>query len=148
MVEPVARDARADDADPRLVRRELRDFVRAHEQRRRQLPRSLLVGLFAGLIAVAFRSALAEVDRLRDGLLIYVHARPFWTFLLPAALGAVGAGTAVYLVRRFAPETAGSGIPHVKAVLHGMQRMVWPRVLAVKFLGGVAGIGAGLALGR
>lgn len=133
---------------PLLVQREVRDFLRAHEQRRRQLPRSLLVGLFAGLVAVAFRAALAGADRLRDWLLVYVHAHPFWAFPLPPIVGAVGAGAAVYMVRRIAPETAGSGIPHVKAVLHGMKAMVWQRVLAVKFLGGVMGIGAGLALGR
>ena len=141
-------DSGGNTSTPRMVQREVRDFLRAHEQRRRQLPRSLLVGLCAGLVAVAFRGALAEADRLRDQLLVYVHAHPFWAFPLPFVLGAVGAGAAVYVVRRFAPETAGSGIPHVKAVLHGMKKMVWQRVLAVKFLGGVTGIGAGLALGR
>jgi chloride channel protein, CIC family len=133
---------------PQMVQREVRDFQRAHEQRRRQLPRSLLVGLFAGLVAVAFRGALVEADRLRDRLLLYVHAHPFWAFPLPLVLGAVGAAVAVYVVQRFAPETAGSGIPHVKAVLHSMKTKVWQRVLAVKFRGGVTGIGEGLALGR
>jgi CIC family chloride channel protein len=133
---------------PRMVRREMRDFLRAHELRRRQLPRSLLVGLIAGLVAVAFRSALTQADGIRDRLVAYVHTHPVWAFPLPLVFGAVGAGAAVYLVRRFAPETSGSGIPHVKAVLHGLKAMVWPRVLAVKFLGGVSGIGAGLALGR
>ena len=46
----------------------------------------------------------------------------------------------------FAPEAAGSGIPHVKAVLHGLQEFRWQRVLAVKFASGVAGIGSGFAL--
>jgi CIC family chloride channel protein len=133
---------------PRVVRREMRDFLRAHELRRRQLPRSLLVGLFAGLVAVAFRGALAEADDIRDGLIAFVHAHPLWAFPFPLMLGALGAAAAVYLVRRFAPEAAGSGIPHVKAVLHGLRAMAWPRVLAVKFFGGLAGIGAGLALGR
>ena len=137
-----------DAATPRIVRREMRDFLRSHEQRRRQLPRSLLVGLFAGLVAVAFRAALAEADRLRDGLIAYVHVHWFWAFPLPLALAAAGGAVAVYLVRHFAPEAAGSGIPHVKAVLHGLRPMVWRRVLAVKFVGGLAGIGAGLALGR
>jgi CIC family chloride channel protein len=137
-----------DAAGRSVVQRELLDFRRAHELRRRQLPRSLLVGLIAGLVAVAFRVALAELDRLRDHLLTYVHAHPVWALPLPLLIGALGAGAAVYMVRRFAPETAGSGIPHVKAVLYGMRSIAWPRVLAVKFLGGVAGIGAGLALGR
>lgn len=135
-------------ATPQVVRRELRDFLRAHEQRRRQLPRALLVGLFGGAVAVAFRSALAAADELRDQLIGFVHAHALYAALIPLAVGAAGAALAVYLVRRFAPETAGSGIPHVKAVLHGLRPMVWPRVLAVKFVGGVAGIGVGLALGR
>lgn len=135
-------------ATPRIVRREMRDFLRAHEQRRRQLPRSLLVGLLAGLVAVAFREALAAADSLRDGLIAYVHGHALWAFPLPIILAAAGGAVAVYLVRHFAPEAAGSGIPHVKAVLHGLRTMVWQRVLAVKFVGGVTGIGAGLALGR
>lgn len=135
-------------ARSRIVQREMRDFVRAHEQRRRQLPRSLLVGACAGLVAVAFRATLAEADRARDGLVAYVHAHPFPGLPLPLLFGAFGAGLAVYLVRRFAPEAAGSGIPHVKAVLYGLSTMAWQRVLAVKFVGGIVGIGAGLALGR
>ena len=106
------------------------------------------MGLFAGLIAVAFRAALTEADRLRNELLVHVQTHQLWTAAIPLILAAIGAGTAVYVTRRFAPEASGSGIPHVKAVLHGMKEMVWQRVLAVKFLGGVVGIGAGLALGR
>jgi CIC family chloride channel protein len=135
------------DAASRMVRREVRDFRRAHELRRRQLPRSILVGLLAGLVAVAFRAVLAEADDLRHRLLSYV-GDTWWMLPLPPILAALGAAAAVYLVRRFAPETAGSGIPHVKAVLHDLTTMAWRRVLAVKFIGGVAGLGAGLALGR
>ena len=133
---------------PKIVRREMRDLMRTHEMRRRQLPRSLLVGLFAGLVAVAFRAALAEADRMRDGLIGYAHVHAFWALPLPVVLAAAGGAVAVYLVRHFAPEAAGSGIPHVKAVLHGLSTMVWQRLLAVKFVGGIVGIGAGLALGR
>jgi CIC family chloride channel protein len=136
------------EVSPRIVRREVQDFLRAHEQRRRQLPRALLVGIFAGLIAVAFRAALAAADRARDWVLVSVQAQPLWVRPLPLVLAALGGGVAVYVVRRFAPETAGSGIPHVKAVLLGVQQMAWWRVLPVKFLGGVTGIGTGLALGR
>jgi hypothetical protein len=70
--EVTTEEANGSTGTPRMVRREVRDFVRAHELRRRQLPRSLLVGLFAGLVAVVFRGALAEADNLRDGLIIFV----------------------------------------------------------------------------
>ena len=62
-------------------------------------------------------------------------------------VGALGAGLAVGLVHRVAPEAAGSGIPHVKAVLYWFRSMRWQAILLVKFVGGVVGIGSGLALG-
>jgi hypothetical protein len=51
---------------PQTVRREVRDFLRSHEQRRRQIPRAVLVGLLTGLLAVAFRHMLHEADGVRD----------------------------------------------------------------------------------
>ena len=55
---------------------------------------------------------------------------------------------AVLLVIHLAPETSGSGIPHVKAVLHRQRTLRWKRVLPVKFISGALAIGSGLALGR
>jgi CIC family chloride channel protein len=51
-------------------------------------------------------------------------------------------------VRFIAPEAAGSGIPHLKAVLARLRSLRWQTVLPVKFVGGALGIGSGLALGR
>ena len=132
----------------RVVQRELKSFLRSHEQRRRQLPRALLVGLFAGLVAVAFRATLTEVEALRDRIVEYSRLHWAWCFGLPPLMGALGAAVAVGLTRRFAPEASGSGIPHVKAVLHGLRDLRWARVILVKFVGGISGIGGGLALGR
>ena len=133
---------------PGVVEGEVRDFVRAHERRRRQFPRAALVGLLMGLVAVLFRRTLEMADALRNNLIGYAHLHPTWGFLLPMAFGAVGAGTGVFLVQRIAPETSGSGIPYLKAVLHRLRAMAWWRVLWVKFIGGVLAIGGGLTLGR
>ena len=51
-----------------------------------------------------------------------------------------------WLARRFAPETAGSGIPRVEAVLRTHVRPAGAHILPVKFIGGVLSIGSGLAL--
>lgn len=131
-----------------MLRREVRDLARAHEQRRRQLPRAILVGVLAGLAAVAFRATLAALERARDGAIANLGAAGGWGFVPIVLLTAAGSGLAVWLVARFAPEASGSGIPHVKAVLHGLRDVRWARVLAIKFSAGVTGIGAGLALGR
>ena len=141
-------DGHSQGIGPGEVRREVRDFLRSHEQRRRQVPRAVLVGLISGLLAVAFRWSLVGVEALRDALIAYAHRFSPAAILLPMVWGAIGAAVSVYLVRRYAPEASGSGIPHLKAVLHRLQGMLWQRILPVKFFGGVAAIGGGLALGR
>lgn len=130
------------------VERRIGDFLRAHEMRRRQLPRALAVGIAAGLMAVGFRWALHAAETWRTALVTDAHAMGWRGVVVPLAIG-IGAATAsVGLVRRWAPEAAGSGIPHLKAVLDHLRRLVGWRVLPVKFAGGLVAIGGGLALGR
>jgi CIC family chloride channel protein len=115
-------------------------------KRRHILPKALVVGLVAGLIASFFRIALqaCEVGRIK-----WIQQLPRWEGLLVAVgLATLGSGIALWLVRRFAPETAGSGIPDLKSVVMGEKQLLWKRVLPVKFLAGVLGIGGGLTLGR
>jgi len=115
-------------------------------KRRHILPKALVIGLVAGLLASVFREALqwSELHRIA-----WLHRLP-WTSGLPVALalGAGGGGVGLWLVRRFAPEAAGSGIPHLKSVVLGQSQLRWKRILPVKFLAGLASIGGGLALGR
>jgi len=131
------------------IGREIRDVALRRERRRRLAPRAALVGLLAGLIAAAFRFTLEACDAGRNALFLRAHTLPQpWGFLLAVGVCGLAAGGSLWLVRRFAPETAGSGIPHLKAVLHRLRGMSWRRVLLVKFVSGTLGIGAGLALGR
>ena len=114
--------------------------------RRRLLPKALLVGVCSGLIAAGFRVCLHWTEIGRGEL---AHLWPgFLGGALAIVIGAAGAALALWLVIRFAPETAGSGVPHVKAVVLGEASMQWKRVLPIKFGAGLIGIGTGLALGR
>jgi CIC family chloride channel protein len=58
------------------------------------------------------------------------------------------ASFAAWLVARFAPETAGSGIPHVERELRAGSLSKPHFIISVKFLGGLLAIGGGLVLGR
>jgi len=121
--------------------------LKAEEVKRRHiLPKALVIGLVAGLISSAFRMALQWSETRRIGWLLRLP----WREGLPVAIGlaAVGGGVGVWLVRRFAPEAAGSGIPHMKSVVLGEAQLNWRRILPVKFLSGLASIGGGMALGR
>lgn len=115
-------------------------------KRRHILVKALLVGVVSGLVAAMFRLALEHAESLRIGTLAELELP--WRIAGGAAIGVIGGGAGLWLVRRFAPEAAGSGIPHLKAVVMGEQTLRWWRVLPVKFFAGLAGIGSGLALGR
>ncbi len=135
-------------ASQKEVLSEIQEDLNIREQRRRMFPRAALVGLCAGLMASFFRIALAGADAFRNGLLEWAHQYPFWGWAFPMTFGMAGASLSVMLVRRFAPEASGSGIPHLEAVLHRLRVLNWKRVLPVKFIAGTLALGGGLALGR
>jgi CIC family chloride channel protein len=127
---------------------EIEEYLSIRRQLQRVLPRAAVVGLFAGGIAIAFSGSLILATGMRNAILAYAHRLPAGGVLLPVGFSAVGAVLSVFLVRRYAPEARGSGVPHIKAVLHRLAPMRWRRVVPVKFLGGTLAIGSGLALGR
>lgn len=119
----------------------------ADEVRRRHIIlKALLVGVVAGLLATAFRLSLDWVEHMRST--VVSDTKGWFSLPLALAIGAVGGGLGVWLVRRFAPHAAGSGIPNLRSILKREVEPEWKRLLPVKFLAGVASIGGGLALGR
>lgn len=121
---------------------------RRHERRRRLFPRVLLLGALVGLVASLFRAGVERAEELRTEWIEHLRPEGAAGFLQLVAVCALLAAAAVFLVRRFEPTAAGSGIPHLKAVLHRLRPLAGLRLILVKFFGGLAGIGAGLALGR
>jgi CIC family chloride channel protein len=127
---------------------EVQEDLVIRQQRRRLFPRAALVGLGAGLVAALFRAVLAGADLLRNALIAKSHQYPLYGWVFPLLFSMTGALISVVLVSRYAPETSGSGIPHLKAVLHRLRVSDWKRVLPIKFVAGAAAIGGGLVLGR
>jgi chloride channel protein, CIC family len=109
---------------------------------------ALVGGGAAGLIGAAFRLALEQGDLLRNAALLRAHAFPVLGLAGAIVVVAAAAAIAAWLVVRFSPHAAGSGIPHVEAVLHGEAAPAPIVLLPVKFAGGLLAIGSGLALGR
>lgn len=140
-------DASTTEVGKHEAKTELREFLHTRDDRHRVFPKAALVGAIAGCVAVAFRSLLALADYSRNHLIAWAHGfQAGW--LIPTSVSAIGAFFALFIVRHWAPETSGSGIPHVESVLRRHRMFRWQRVLAAKFFGGVAAIGSGLALGR
>src|SRR5690242_5984442 len=130
------------------VQAEIQEYLDIRQQRRWIFPRAALVGLCSGFLAILFRGALVGADSLRNNLIARAQHYPEWGWVIPMTFGLVTAGMSVMLVRRYAPEASGSGIPHLEAVLHRFRNLEWKRVLPVKFIGGILAIGSGLAIGR
>jgi len=138
---------RMDDVSPMSHHPEVQSGLKEPEVKRRHiLPKALVVGIVSGLIASAFRVALHFLETNRIAWIERVP--PAEGLLVALVLGAAGSALGLWLVRRFAPETAGSGIPDLKSVVLGDRHLHWKRVIPVKFLAGAASIGGGLALGR
>lgn len=109
---------------------------------------SCVTGALTGLLTAVFRLWLIQADRVRDAFLSRAHQWQFAGFLLVVATVAAAAAIAAWLVRRFSPFAAGSGIPHVESVAKGELPPAPFSLIPVKFFGGLLAIGGGLALGR
>lgn len=125
--------------------------VKAFESERNGLLRATLVAVVAGMligaIGAAFRLSLVQVQEWHLQAVHWAHAWPWVGWVLPVLIGAVGAGIARLCIRR-QPLASGSGVQHVEAVMRGEAKppSIW--IVPVKFVGGLFGIGTGLALGR
>ncbi|MEJ4042991.1 H(+)/Cl(-) exchange transporter ClcA [Erwinia sp. SLM-02] len=107
-----------------------------------------VVGTLAGLVGVIFAKMVEAIQHWR-AVSLTAETLPGWplylcAFVVSAALAALG----YWLVRRFAPEAGGSGIPEIEGALDELRPVRWWRVIPVKFFGGLGTLGAGMVLGR
>lgn len=100
----------------------------------------------AGMVAVAFAASAGWIET----HFLFASAKHPPGIFAASAFGLMvgGALVAGWLMHRYAPDAAGSGIPQVKAAYHRDElEFTWKLVL-VKFIGGVLSIGTGSSLGR
>jgi chloride channel protein, CIC family len=111
-----------------------------------QLTGTATIGLVVGFIAIVFHKAMILLAEL---LVERPSSWTFWTFAaFVLSSMAAAAGITGWLMKRFAPDAPGSGIPQVKAAYHlGEFEFSW-HLVWVKFLGGALSIGSGSSLGR
>ena len=107
--------------------------------------KSLMIGVFAALSAVAYRAVLGKSEALCQKIFGFADSplRVILLFLFLLAIGLV-----VGRITESEPLIKGSGIPQLEGQFYGH---LSPRPLAVlvkKFIGGALGIVCGLSLGR
>lgn len=116
---------------------------------------ALLVGVGAGLGAIAFRYLIEGFTQLFSGhsdpSALGHFSNPHLPFLGPlVVVAAPVVGGLLYgpLVYRFAPEARGHGVPEVMLAVHSAEGRIRGRVPAVKSLASALCIGAGGSVGR
>ena len=109
---------------------------------------SMLTGATIGLVIGCFRVALDHMNTARTETITWAHQWPMLGFVLVCASVAATTALAAWLVQRSGQPAAGSGIPHVEAVIEDTLPAAPLLLLPIKFVGGLLAIGGGLALGR
>jgi CIC family chloride channel protein len=127
----------------------LRQQIRRLPKGARAILLTCVFGLGAGLATVAFQLVMNLL--FEWGIRFFARAED--TSLGEFALTSLGimVGTSLvagWLLRRFCPEAAGSGIPQMKLAFWKDFGHVPFRVIWVKFIAGVLTIGGGASLGR
>ena len=107
---------------------------------------AVLIGLLSGLSAVAFHQSIHWAEH--NGI-HRVAALPGWlgvtALILMPAMGGLIVG---FLLKHWAPEAAGSGIPQTKAAYFLKFGRIRLRTAISKFVLGTISIGSGASLGR
>ena len=109
---------------------------------------ALLIGIIVGLVGAIFRIILDYIENFRVTLYENAGNSGLMSWVWPVLFAITGISIALYLVRRFAPETSGSGVQEIEGALDGVRPMRWKRVLPIKFIASLFSLGSGLLLGR
>jgi CIC family chloride channel protein len=115
---------------------------------------SVLIGIVAGFGAVIFRGLIGFFHNLlflgtvstNYNANIHTPASPWgiYVILVPIA-GSIGVS---YLVKHFAPEAKGHGVPEVMEAIYYHRGIIRPVVAAVKSVASALSIGSGGSVGR
>ena len=109
---------------------------------------SLVVGVLAGGVGGAFRLVISRSQDLVSAGRALGGSDGALPLLISIASSAFLVGVALVLVRRLAPEAAGSGVQEIEGALDGVRPLRWARVLGVKFSAGVLSLASGMVMGR
>jgi CIC family chloride channel protein len=109
---------------------------------------AFLVGLAVGLLGAIFRISINYIDEFRLNLFAEANASDYTSWLWPILFAVVGVSVSLFLVKRYAPESSGSGVQEIEGALDGIRPVRWKRVIPVKFIASLFSLGSGLLLGR
>ncbi|MCK0209088.1 H(+)/Cl(-) exchange transporter ClcA [Starkeya koreensis] len=110
---------------------------------------AIAVGAVVGVLGVALHVGVERFSAAWPAFLDTTLGLDGLPLYAAAALVAVTMTlVSLWLVRNFAPEASGSGVPEIEGAMEGLRQVRWHRVLPVKFVGGFLSLSSGMVLGR
>lgn len=109
--------------------------------------RGLEVGITAGLTCVLYRFLLSFAEEKLMKIITAVSGNPLKIVLWLGILALLGIFV-WFIITKWQPLSAGSGIPQVSAELGGYINHSWWRIILAKLVGSTTSVFAGLSLGR
>ncbi|CAL9755154.1 unnamed protein product, partial [Musa acuminata subsp. burmannicoides] len=112
---------------------------------------SLIIGIGTGLAAVFINLAVENFSGWKYAATFSIIQHSYFVGFLVYILFNLGlVFSSVYIVTKFAPAAAGSGIPEIKGYLNGVDTpgILLFRTLIGKIFGSIGSVGGGLALGK
>lgn len=106
----------------------------------------ILVGIFAGFVAVIYRLLLNYAEKLLFFIIDFINGNNFYIFCWFLILISMGLITG--RLTAWEGMCSGSGIPQVQGEMKGYLNQNWLHVLVAKIVGGTLCILGGLSLGR
>ncbi|UDN35063.1 H(+)/Cl(-) exchange transporter ClcA [Proteus sp. NMG38-2] len=109
---------------------------------------SAIVGSLAGFVGVLFEKSVSWVINFRQEELVKTFTNPYVLAIITLLFSSILAMLGYYLVKKFSPESGGSGIPEIEGAMIDIRPVRWWRVLPVKFIASIGTLGSGMVLGR
>jgi len=125
-----------------------KQFHIANPENYRLLVLAFVIGCIVGVLGSGFRLTLEYLDNYRKIIQASAHSGSI-LHIGSITLGSVCAiALSLYLIKKFAPESSGSGIHEIEGALDNVRPVRWKRVIPVKFIASLLSLGSGLLLGR
>lgn len=109
---------------------------------------AIILGVLTGLAGTLFQLVILTVNQVISLFLNFFSPIDFFRGFVSSVLSILLVLTAWILVKRFAPEAAGSGVQEIEGVLLHVRPIEWRHLLPIKFIGGVLAICAKMVVGR
>ena len=109
---------------------------------------SVIIGIGVGLIVSLFHISIDWILFHKSQMIEKIWPWHTYIYLPYMFLTAIMLFLSVYIVKKYSPDAAGSGIQDIEGVIGNKMTMRGIRLIVVKFFGGILSIGGGMSMGR